>query len=101
MKKGSKPSTKNQSTARRSCGLVDCTDCRHAHLVQYEAPREPLLAECHAKPQPYSMRFPYQVEIARCKKACPLHEHTDAVQVIEYRVKPMFLNRQQPQREVV
>lgn len=99
MKKSRKNMLKSQNAAKKPCGPVDCTDCLHAHLVQYDAPRDPLLAECQAKPQPYSLRFPYQVEIARCKKTCPLHEHTNAVMVIEHRVKPMFLSTQQPQQK--
>lgn len=99
MKKSNKPSTK--TTAKKPCGPVDCTDCLHANLVQYDAPRDPLLAECHAKPQPYSLRFPYQVEIARCKRACPFHEHTNAEKVIEHRVKPMFLVSQKSQQKAV
>ena len=95
--KSNKP-TKQEQVNRSIC---DCTDCRWAHLVQYDAPRDPLLAECTRKPQPHSPQFPYEVEMARCKKSCPLHEHTDAVKVIEHRVKPMFINRQQAQREVV
>ena len=98
MKTSSKPSTK--TTAKKPCGPVDCTDCLHAHLVQYDAPRDPLLAECHAKPQPHSTRFPYQVEIARCKKSCPLHVHTDEVKEIEHRIKPMFVCHK-PQQEAV
>lgn len=67
--------------------VCDCTDCHWANLVQYEGPKEPLLAECTKKPQPYSPRFPYQVEVARAKKLCPLHKHTDKVKVIQIRPK--------------
>lgn len=68
----------------------DCTDCRWARLVQYEGPREPLLAECTKKPQPYSVRFPYQVEVDRAKKVCPLYLHTDEVRTPEIRAKVRF-----------
>lgn len=76
-----------KTTAKKPCGPVDCIDCLHAHLVQYDAPRDPLLAECLKKPQPYSPRFPYQVEVARAKKLCPFHLHTDVVKVPQIRIK--------------
>ncbi|MBP3776726.1 MAG: hypothetical protein IJV60_03335 [Prevotella sp.] len=75
-----------KTQAKKPC-VCDCTDCLFANLVQYEGPREPLLAECLKKPQPYSVRFPYQVEVARAKKLCPFHEHTDEVKPIERRAK--------------
>ena len=83
----------NNTTARHGSAVpehgkaVDCTDCFWAHLVQYDAPRDPLLAECTKKPQLHSDRFPYQVEVARAKKLCPMHTHTDAVRTPEIRVK--------------
>lgn len=87
--------TRSKNTVR--CGLptpklkksflCNCTDCIWANLVQYEGPREPLLAECTRKPQPYNQRFPYQVEVARAKKLCPYHEHTDVQKVPQRRVK--------------
>ena len=101
MKKSSKPSTRSQDTASKPCGPVDCTDCLHAHLVQYDAPRDPLLAECHAKPQPYSPRFPWQVEVARCRKSCPLYVHTGLQKAVEHRIKPMFVNHQQPRQKAI
>ena len=67
--------------------ICDCTDCHWANLVQYEGPREPLLAECTMKPQPYSPRFPYQVEVARAKKLCSYHQHTDVAKVPQVRAK--------------
>jgi hypothetical protein len=85
--------TKSNNTARHGSAVpeakkpVDCTDCLWAHLVQYDAPRDPLLAECTAKPQPHSARFPYQVEVARAMKLCPMHKHTDAVRTPEIRAK--------------
>ena len=85
--------TKSSNTARRGLPVpetkkpVDCTDCRWARLVQYDAPRDPLLAECTRKPQPHSVRFPYQVEVARARKLCLLYEHTDQVKTIELRPK--------------
>lgn len=85
--------TKSNNTVRRGLPVpepgkaVDCTDCRWARLVQYDAPRDPLLAECTRKPQPHSVHFPYEVEIARAKKKCLMHEHTDEVRTPELRMK--------------
>lgn len=67
--------------------LCDCTDCSWAHLVQYDAPRDPLIAECTRKPQPYSLHFPYEVEVARAKKLCPMYRHTDETRTPELRPK--------------
>ncbi len=77
-RKGEQPNT----------SICDCTDCFWANLVQYDAPREPLLAECTKKPQPHSLRFPYQVEVARAKKKCPMYKHTDEARTPELRPKP-------------
>ena len=88
--------TKSNNTVRRGSAVpepkkpVDCTDCLWAHLVQYDAPRDPLLAECTRKPQPHSLRFPYQVEVARAKKNCPMYRHTDEVRTPELRPKSRF-----------
>ncbi len=72
--------------------ICDCTDCRWAHLVQYDAPRDPLLAECTKKPQPHSVRFPYNVEVARARKKCPMYMHTDEVRTPELRDKVRHLS---------
>lgn len=82
----SKKQTETKQAKQKPC-ICDCTDCHWANLVQYDGPREPLLAECTKKPQPYSPRFPYQVEVARAKKLCPYHEHTDVQKVPQIRVK--------------
>lgn len=81
--KSSKPTKLEQPNT----AVCDCTDCRWANLVQYDAPHDPLLAECTRKPQPYSAHFPYEVEIARAKKKCLMHEYTDEVRTPELRMK--------------
>lgn len=75
---------KNISSKKR---IVTCADCIHAQLLQYDAPREPLLAQCHDKPQPGNLRFPYQVEVARCLRLCPSWKHDESEKVIEHRIK--------------
>lgn len=84
--KSSKPTKQGQLNT----DMCDCIDCLWANLVQYDAPQDPLLAECTMKPQPYSPRFPYAVEIARAKKRCPMHKHTDEVRTPELRPKCRF-----------
>ena len=89
MTRSIKTTSRNQ-TAHEKAGsgrAVECTDCLHARLIQYDAPRDPLLAECTRKPQPYSSRFPYQVEVARAKKCCIMYEHTDEVREPQLRAK--------------
>lgn len=85
--KQSNKTVRRASAASSQQTPCDCTDCHWANLVQYDAPRDPLLAECTRKPQPYSPRFPYQVEIARAKKLCPMYKHTDAVKTPQVRAK--------------
>ena len=74
------------STPNNVLTLVDCTDCQHACLIQYDKPNDPLLAECLCQPQPYSSTHPYAVEVARAKKRCAHHTHTDETKWIEHRV---------------
>lgn len=76
---------KQQSGSQsRSDGFVCCMDCLFSYLLQYG--NNPVLADCHQKPQPGNDRFPYQREVARAKRICKLHSHTDQVKVIEKRV---------------
>lgn len=83
----------NEQTTKQeqpNTAICDCTDCLWAHLIQYDAPRDPLLAECTKKPQPYSVHFPFAVEVARAKKLCPMYRHTDEVRTPELRPKRRF-----------
>lgn len=82
MSKTNKP----KSMPKKALVLVDCTDCQHACLVQYDKPNDPLLAECLCQPQPYSSTHPYAVEVARAKKHCAHHVHTDEEKWIEHRI---------------
>lgn len=86
--------TRSKNTSPRGCKdaktaptLVDCTDCHWAQLFRYDAPGDPVLAECMKKPQPYAPRHPYAVEVARARKICPMHLHTDVVKTIQVRIK--------------
>ena len=74
----------NQGEKQARCGkLVCCMDCLHSHLIQYG--NDPVIADCHQKPQPYNERFPYQREVARHLRQCSQHSHTDKVKDIERR----------------
>lgn len=86
--KSSKSAKMQKEHVNRS--ICDCTDCFWAHLVQYDAPRDPLLAECTKKPQAYNVHFPYEVQVARAKKLCPMYKHTDEVRTPELRPKRRF-----------
>ena len=63
--------------------IITCMDCKHSHLIQYGC--DPILAECFKKPQPGNDRFPYQREVARAKRTCSMHNHTEEVKQIEQR----------------
>ena len=85
MTRSIKTNNRNTAAKKKACGPINCTECVHARLIQYD--NDPLLAECLKKPQSFSVRFPYQVEVARAKKCCEMYEHTDDVKVIQKRVK--------------
>ena len=77
-------------TNNRKAEAVCCTDCFWASLIQY-GDHDPVLAECRQKPQYYSERFPYEVEVARAKRICPMHRHQDASEkTIQKRLKVRF-----------
>lgn len=61
--------------------IVRCMTCERCNLIQYG--NNPVLAECHKKPQPGNERFPYVREVARVDRICPMHKHTDKVKDIE------------------
>ena len=85
MTRSIKSQNRKAAGKKKACGNVACTECAHARLIQYD--NDPLLAECLRKPQLFSVRFPYQVEVARAKKFCEMYEHTDDVKAIQKRVK--------------
>lgn len=47
---------------------VRCNTCLHAHLHRYDS--NPILAACHAKPQPDNERFPFEIEVASILRLC-------------------------------
>ena len=77
----SKSNNKQGNSQAKASGPVTCMDCLHSALMQYGC--NPILADCHEKPQPGNERFPYQREVARAIRICPLHKHTDKEKVIE------------------
>lgn len=70
---------------RKNTDVVCCKDCLHAHLIQYG--NNPVLAECHKKPNPGDDKFPYQREVASTRWICPICKHDDQVKEIEKREK--------------
>lgn len=56
--------------------IVRCRCCLHAGLMQYSK-HDPVLAECHKKPDADNERFPYQVEVANVPRMCPLYKWQD------------------------
>lgn len=76
------PSAKTENQSRKS-QPVCCMDCRHARLIRYGT--NPVLAECHEKPNPGNGRFPYQREVARPMRICAMHSHDGQPKQIEQR----------------
>lgn len=63
--------------------IVTCMDCKHSCLIRYGS--NPIVADCHKKPQPGNDRFPYQREVAGARRTCCMHHHTDEAKQIEQR----------------
>ena len=76
------PSANTEKTIKNT-RPVCCMDCLHSKLMRYD--NNPVLAECHRKPQPGNERFPYQREVARPLRQCAMHKHTDEPKEIEQR----------------
>lgn len=70
---------------KKNTKVVCCMDCLWANLIQYG--NNPVLAECHKKPNPDNDKFPYQREVASARWICPTHKHDDRQKSIEKRVK--------------
>ena len=47
---------------------VFCNNCLRARLMRYS--HNPVIAECHGKPQPGNDRFPFEREVANAPRAC-------------------------------
>lgn len=60
--------TTSQATTTTNKKLVCCLNCLHAHLHRYDS--NPVLAECHQKPQTFNERFPFRIEVARPMRYC-------------------------------
>lgn len=73
--------------ATNNIKLVRCRCCLHASLIQYGV-NDPVLAECHKKPDMYNARFPFTVEVANVLRQCPMHEYQNETEkAIQLRVK--------------
>jgi len=49
-----------------------CKTCLHSQLLQYG--NNPLLADCHKKPQQGNEMFPYERMVASCIFICPTYK---------------------------
>lgn len=65
--------------------IVTCMDCMHALLHRYGM--NPILSACQQKPQPHDAKFPYQVEVASCKRKCAGYEKSNIVKTVQIRIK--------------
>lgn len=70
---------------KKNTEVVCCKDCLFAHLIQYD--NNPVLAECHKKPNPGDEKFPYQREVASTRWICPTWKHDIQEKIIEKRRK--------------
>ena len=64
----SKTTTSQKDNTAAKYRLVCCLNCQHAQLHRYN--NNPILAACHAQPQPDNNRFPYAVEVAYHLRHC-------------------------------
>lgn len=64
---------------------VACITCLHAHLHRYDS--NPILAACHAKPQPGNERFPFVVEVAIFLRLCNDYDHDPREKTVEHRTR--------------
>ena len=75
----------NVENEKKNAEVVCCKDCLWANLIQYE--NNPVLAECHKKPNPDNEKFPYQREVASSRWICPTWKRDNNQKSIEKREK--------------
>lgn len=75
-----------QEEKRRNVKIpVTCWTCMHAKLHRWD--NNPVLAECHKKPQAFNKRFPFEIEIASVLRLCVSYDETQSENVVEQRYK--------------
>ena len=85
MARGTKTAVSNGKEEKKNTDVVCCMDCLWAKLIQYGT--NPILAECHKKPNQGNERFPYQREVASSRWICPMWKLDNQVKEIEKREK--------------
>lgn len=75
----------SKSKRNGCCGkvLVRCIDCAWANLLRYDA--NPVLAECTKKPVNYSVRHPYDVDVASTPRYCDIYQKSAFAKSIQQR----------------
>ena len=76
---------KSQESKPKVKQLVCCMNCKNAQLHRYD--NNPILAACMCQPQPYDMRFPYAIEVARHMRYCGDWKESDIVKTVEQRTR--------------
>lgn len=64
---------------------VRCLHCLHASLYRYDS--NPILADCHQKPQADNERFPFEVEVASVLRQCAEYDFDPNEKTVEQRTK--------------
>lgn len=73
--------TQTSSETKRQ-QLPCCGKCLHSNLIQYD--NNPILAQCHKKPDPWNERFPYDTDVAFSPKNCSMYKYTDKEKPVEH-----------------
>lgn len=77
MKKTTTTTTKKRCTSKP----VTCMTCFHAMLHRYG--NDPVLAACHCKPQPWDVKFPYEIEVASAQRRCSSYIVSDEEKTVQ------------------
>lgn len=77
-------SSKNEDGGNRKApdGMMRCRNCQHSVLLQYGS--NPVIAECMKKPQSWSVRFPYEREVADVCRNCKMYSYTDEKKEVKH-----------------
>lgn len=70
---------------RKNTKVVCCMDCLWANLIRYG--NDPIIAECHKRPDPDNEKFPYERQVASARWICPIYKHNDKEKSVEKREK--------------
>lgn len=88
MSKNSRYSTGVRSGDSSSKVLVCCRVCLHSVLFRYD--NNPILAECHKKPNFGNEKFPFDVDVASTKRICRKFSASMVEKPVEQRTKTVI-----------